>query len=76
VLDDGLDAQDAAELVVHLDPVGLELVLDPCPQLAVLEVGEQLALEGRGELLPEEGQDILGAQAHGGVLEQILVQTL
>ena len=39
-----------------------------------LVVGEDLGLEVSMELTAEEGQDIFGAEAAGGMLQQLFVQ--
>jgi hypothetical protein len=60
VIDDGLDPQDTAVLVVHLDPVALHPVLDAGAGPAPLPVGEDVAREAAVELAAEEGEPVLG----------------
>jgi hypothetical protein len=71
VIDNRLDAQDLAELIVHLQPV----VLDPCPGPAVfLAVGQHLAIEAGVQAAAQEGQDVLGGEVQRGVVEQVRVE--
>jgi hypothetical protein len=61
VVDDRLDPQDLAELVVHLQPVVLDPVLDPRPGPTVLlAVGQHLAVEAWVQAAAQERQDVLG----------------
>ena len=74
MVDDGFDAQDHAELVVHLDPVSADTVLDPHALGTGFEVLEDFCLEVTGELFAEEAQDVLGAEAQKRVFDQLAVQ--
>ena len=74
IVDDGFDAQDHAELVVHLDPVSADAVLDPHALDPGFEVFEDVCLEVTGELFAEEAQDVLGAEAQKRVFDQLAVQ--
>src|SRR4030095_4445236 len=66
VVDDGLNPQHAAVLVIHSDPVALHRVLDPGARPAALPVVQDLAGELPVELAPQESEDVLGAQAERG----------
>jgi len=68
LIEDGLDPQDHAGLVVHLDPVAGQSMLDPSPRETNLVVGQDLALKVAVKLTTEEGQDIFGAEGACGVL--------
>src|SRR5262249_18216367 len=63
VVDDRLEAQHLAELVVHLQPVVLDPVFDPGPRPAILlAVGQHLAVEARVQATTQKRQDVLGRQ--------------
>ena len=62
IVDHSLDAQHAAVLVVHLDPVALHPVFHPGPGPATLPLVQDLAREAAMEFPAEEGQHVLGAQ--------------
>jgi hypothetical protein len=70
VVDDSLDAQDAAVLVVHLEPVPLHPVLHPGARPAPLPLVQDLPREAAVELAAEEREHVFGAQAEGGVLQE------
>jgi len=72
IVDDGLDPQHAAVLVlvVHLDPLPLHPVLHACARPAALPVVRDLPREAAVELPAEERAHVLGAQAEGGVPQQ------
>src|SRR5437763_12019823 len=72
LVDDRLDAQHLAELVVHLQPVVLHPMFDPRPGPAVLlAVGQYLAVEARVQAAAQEGKDVLGGEVQAGMSEQL-----
>src|SRR6516162_5267784 len=74
-VDDRFHAKDQAELVVHLQPVGLHAVLDPRAEPAlVLVVGVDLAVEAAIPLAAEKAQDVLGSEGAHGVVEYRAIQ--
>src|SRR4029077_14928808 len=77
LVDDGLDAQDHAELVVHFQPVALHAVLDARagPALFAAE-GEDLAIELRTETPAEETQDVVGGEVQQSMLDHARVESL
>jgi hypothetical protein len=74
LVDDGLDAQHRALLVVHLDPVALHAVLEaPTGQapreLGKIElVGDEIPLEVPIELAAEERHHVACLEVEGAVL--------
>ena len=76
MIDHGFDTQYAPMFVVHFDTVGFHPVFDPGPGPSLLVLGADFTLEVPVEFSSEEGHDILGAEAHGGMLEQFFVQEL
>jgi len=75
-VDDGLDAQYAAMLVVHFNTVSGDPMPDPDAGQPLLVVVEDLAAKVPVEFSSEEGQDILGAEAQRRVLRQFFIQEL
>jgi hypothetical protein len=76
MIDDCFDTQYAPVFVVHFDPVAFHPVFHARSRPTLLEVVRDLALEVPVEFSTEEGQDILGAEAHGGVPQQVWIQVL
>jgi len=76
MIDDCLDTQDHAMLVVHLDPVLFHPVSDPGAGPALPHVVDQLAGEVAVQLTSEESHDVLCAEAVKSVLQQVLIQRL
>ena len=59
IVDHGLDPQDLAELVVHLQPVVFHAMFDAGPWSAVLlRVGEDFALKIPVQLAAQEGENV------------------
>jgi len=76
VIDDGLNAQDASELVVHFDPVASDAMLDAHAFDPRLEVFDDVGLEVAGQLLAQEAEHIPSAEAQECVLDQFTIQGL
>jgi len=75
VVDDRLDTQDLAKLVVHLQPVVLDPVLDAGPRPAVfLAIGQHLAVETRVQAAAQKAQDVLSGEVQTGMVEQTRVE--
>jgi len=74
MVDDCLHSQHTTDLVVHLDPILLHPVFDTSARPALCEAADDLAGETAVQFSSEEGHDILGAEAEGGVLQQIFIQ--
>src|ERR1051325_370855 len=74
VVGDGLDTQDMAELVVHLQRGAAHLVTDAGALDAGVEVVADLAEVARVELLAQEGGDVLGADGVDGGADQVVVE--
>src|SRR5438093_966709 len=70
LVDDGLDAQDAAVLVVHLDPVALGPMLDASSLDSMLEIADDLSLEGAVKLAPEKAHHVIGLERKGGMAQK------
>ena len=70
----GLDAQHAAELVVHLDRALAEAVLDAGPFDAGGELRADLLGQLRGDLAAEEAGDLLGLDAQHRLAGQLFVE--
>jgi hypothetical protein len=76
IVDDGLDPQDNAELVVHLQPVVFHPMLDPGAGPAIfLATGEHLPVKPGMEPSAQERQDVLGREIDRGVVQQPRVET-
>jgi hypothetical protein len=76
MVDDGLDAKDRAELVIHLDPVSLDAMFDPDPPATDTAFIENLPLEEPVKLTTEESQDVLGGEAQRAVFHQFRIQAV
>lgn len=75
VVDHGLDPQDLAELVVHLQPVVFHAMFDPSPWGTILlRVREDFAGKIPVQLAAQEGENVLGAKVDGGVVENAPVE--
>ena len=75
VVDHGLNPQDLAELVIHLQPVVFHAMFDPGTWSAVLlRVGEDFAGKVPMQLAAEEGEDVLGTKVDRGVVQHPLVE--
>ena len=75
LIDDRFDAQNLAELVVHLQPVVFHPVLDPSTwKTVLLAVGQDFAVEARVQTAAQEGEDVLGGEAQQGMLEQSRIE--
>jgi hypothetical protein len=69
MIDHGLNTQYAPVLVVHLYPVFFHPMLDPCARPSLLVLVEDFTLKAPVKFPTEEGQDILGTEAKGGMLQ-------
>jgi hypothetical protein len=76
LIDHCFDPQYAPMLVVHFYPVAFQPMFNSSSLPAMLEVTEDLALEVPVEFTTEKGHDILGAEAHRGVPQQLCIQAL
>lgn len=71
LIDDRLDPQDLAELVVHFQPVVFHPVLDAgAGKTILLAVGEHLAVEVGMPSATEKGQDVVGRELEQRMVEQ------
>jgi len=71
IVDDGLNPQDLAELVVHFQPVVFHAMLDACSWITfLLAVGEDLSLEVAMQLAAEERQNVIRPEVHHRVIEK------
>lgn len=69
MIDHGLNTQYAPVFVVHLYPVFLHPMFDPCARPSLLVLVEDFTLKAPVKFSTEEGQDILGTEAKGGMLQ-------
>lgn len=77
LVDDGFDAQDHAELVVHFEPVALHAVLDAGAGAALFAAeGKNLAIELRIETSAEEAQDVVRGEVRQGMVDHLWVERL
>ena len=75
LVDDGLDAEDEAEFVVHLQPVVFDPMLDASAGESVfLAIGEDFAVEAGMQPSTEEGEDVLSGELESGVIEQARIK--
>lgn len=74
VVDHGLDAQDVAELVVHVEGDPPHLVADACALDPGVEVLADLAEVARIQLLAQEGGHVLGANHVDGRADEVVVE--
>jgi hypothetical protein len=75
LIDDRLNPQDLAELVVHLQPVVFDPVLHARTRCAVLlAVGEDFSLKIAMQLASQEGENVCGRQLDRGVVQQPRVE--
>src|SRR6185369_11607594 len=74
-VDDGFDAQDEAELVVHFEPVAFDAMLDACAEVSVgLGFGLEFAVETAIVLASEEAVDVFRSERQGGELQKFLIK--
>jgi hypothetical protein len=76
LIDHGFDAQYTPMFVVHFNPVLIHPVFNPRSGVTGFEFVQDLALKERMEFSTEKGQDILGAEAHRGVMQQFFIKAL
>jgi len=74
LIDDGLDAQDGAVLVNHLDRVVPHPMFDLGSGDAFLQVVMNFGFESAVKLAAEEREDVFGTEAEGGVLDETGVE--
>ena len=70
----GLDAEDASELVVHLDGGSAHVVLDPCSLNAGVEIVAHVVLVVAVKLSAQEGGDILRFYGVNSGSDDLIVQ--
>ena len=76
LIDDGLDAQNLSQLVVHLEPVVLHVVLDAGPRLALRAItGLHFAVETFVIFTPQVGEHLFGREGQQGEGQQPGEQT-
>ena len=74
-VDDGFDAEDESELVVHFEPVAFDAMLDARAEEAVgFGFGLEFAVETTIVLTSEEAIDVLGSERQGGELQEFLIE--
>jgi hypothetical protein len=75
-VDDGLDPEDTAGLVIHFDGVLLDAVFHASARPTSSVFAGEVALELRGELFAEEGEDVLWLEGDDIMLEELWVDRL
>ena len=76
IVNHGLNPQDQAEFVVHIQPVVLHAVFDPGTGPAIfLTLSEYFPLESRMKPSAQERQDVLSRKLHRAVVQQPRVET-
>ena len=75
-VDNGLDAQYAAVLIVHFYTVFFHPVFNSRARTALFIVAHHLSIKAPVELFSEKAKYILGAEDQGGKLQQFFIQGL